>query len=84
MESVSTLVQMGGYGGYVWPAYGISVVVLALVLAASLQAVRKTEAELEQLQTIRRAGKRRAAAAAQDAAPTGAVPAGAMALENDE
>ncbi len=72
MESVSTLVQMGGYGGYVWPAYGISAVVLALVLVASLLAARKNEAELEQLQVVRRAGKQRNAAA-QAAVPTDAL-----------
>lgn len=54
MESVSGIVHMGGYGGYVWPAYGISVVVLALVLVLSLLAARRNETELEQLQIARR------------------------------
>jgi heme exporter protein D len=53
---------MGGYGGYVWPAYGISVIVLALVLLASVVAARKNEAELEQMQSLRRASRRNGAA----------------------
>ena len=72
MESITTLVQMGGYGGYVWPAYGISVMVLVVVLVASLMAARKNEAELEQLQLVRRAN-RRASAAGTDAAGTAAL-----------
>ena len=63
MESVLGMLHMGGYGGYVWPAYGISAVVLALVLLASVLAARKNEAELEQLQILRRANRRNGAAA---------------------
>ena len=62
MESVSAMLHMGGYGGYVWPAYGISAIVLALVLLASVLAARKNEAELEQLQALRRANRRNGAA----------------------
>ena len=62
MESVLGMLHMGGYGGYVWPAYGISAVVLALVLLASVLAARKNEAELEQMQILRRANRRNVAA----------------------
>ncbi|MDO8605545.1 MAG: heme exporter protein CcmD [Phaeospirillum sp.] len=55
METISGVLQMGGYGGYVWPAYGVSAVVLVLVLVASLISARHAEAELEQLQLTRRA-----------------------------
>ncbi|ARJ68167.1 heme exporter protein CcmD [Magnetospirillum sp. ME-1] len=55
MESFQALLHMGGYGGYVWPAYGVGAVVLALVLILSLSAARKAEAELEVLQQARRA-----------------------------
>ncbi|RAU22990.1 heme exporter protein CcmD [Paramagnetospirillum kuznetsovii] len=54
MESLSGLVHMGGYGGYVWPAYGISIAVLLAVLAASIMAARRSEAELDLLQRSRR------------------------------
>jgi heme exporter protein D len=55
MESFQTILHMGGYGGYVWPAYGAGIVVLALVLIFSLLSARKAEAELEVLQQTRRA-----------------------------
>lgn len=54
MESLHALFAMGGYAGYVWSAYGISLVVLTAVLAVSLRQVRRREAELEQLQGARR------------------------------
>jgi heme exporter protein D len=60
------MLHMGGYGGYVWPAYGISAVVLALVLLASVLAARKNEAELEQLQILRRANRRTAAGESEE------------------
>jgi heme exporter protein D len=55
MDSLSGLLTMGGYAGYVWPAYGISIVVLAGVLVASLLGARAEEADLETLQRTRRA-----------------------------
>ena len=54
METLSALLHMGGYGGYVWPAYGVSMVVLAAVLVVSLMGTRGAEAELELLQRARR------------------------------
>jgi heme exporter protein D len=54
MESIAALFDMGGYGGYVWPAYGISAVVLTLVLVLSRAASTRNEAELEALQRARR------------------------------
>ena len=55
MESIQTMLHMGGYGGYIWPAYGISIVVLLAVLLASVAAARTNEAELDVLQQARRA-----------------------------
>ncbi len=57
METISALAHMGGYGGYVWPAYGISILVLLGVLVASVMGARSAEAELEALQRIRRANR---------------------------
>ena len=55
MESLSGILHMGGYAGFVWPAYGISILVLVAVLAASLLAARHAEADLDVLQRTRRA-----------------------------
>lgn len=40
---------MGGYGGYVWSAYGFAAVVLAGLLGLSLRGARARDAELERL-----------------------------------
>ncbi len=55
MESFQAMLHMGGYAGYVWPAYGAGAVVLLLVLVLSLTSARKAEAELDVLQQTRRA-----------------------------
>jgi heme exporter protein D len=59
MESFQAMLHMGGYGGYVWPAYGLSIVVLIAVLVASLASARRNEADLDVLQQSRRAGRAR-------------------------
>jgi heme exporter protein D len=40
---------MGGYAAYVWPSYGIAALLLAVLLAASLSALKSREAELAAL-----------------------------------
>lgn len=42
--------DMGGYGGFVWPAYGLTALVLIAVLVASLRALRQREAALAALE----------------------------------
>jgi heme exporter protein D len=41
---------MGGYAGYVWPAFGITTIVLIGLLVISLRALRRREATLARLQ----------------------------------
>ena len=41
---------MGGYGAYVWPAFGITAVVLIGLVAVSLRGLRSREALLDRLQ----------------------------------
>ncbi len=48
--AVTTFLAMGGYAAYVWPAYGVTLLVLAGLLAWSLAAYRRRQRELEQLQ----------------------------------
>jgi len=55
MESLHAWLEMGGYAHFVWPAYGLSLVVLTAVLLVSLRQLRQREAELEHLQGARRA-----------------------------
>jgi len=52
---------MGGYAAFVWPAYAISIVALALLLATALRALRQAERELAAVEGAR--VRRRAPAA---------------------
>jgi len=38
--------HMGGYGGYVWPAYGIAALVLIALIWDSLRGLRASERDL--------------------------------------
>jgi heme exporter protein D len=48
-NSLAEFFAMGGYAGFVWPAYGIAALVLAGVLAVSLHQLRQARAALRQL-----------------------------------
>jgi heme exporter protein D len=47
---MSQFLAMGGYAAYVWPAYGITAVVLVGLVVQSLRAYRLRQRELERLQ----------------------------------
>ena len=50
MDGIAKFLDMGGYAAYVWPALGLTVVVLAGLLIASAKNARRREAELAQLE----------------------------------
>ena len=50
MASVMDFLAMGGYAGYVWPAYGVTGLLLLAMLAWSLAAYRRCQRALERLQ----------------------------------
>ena len=50
MDGIVTFLEMGGYAAYVWPALGLTVLVLAGVLVASVKSARRHEAELARLE----------------------------------
>lgn len=62
---MSSFIHMGGYAGYVWPAYGVAVVVMAGLLVASLLGSRARERELKVLQELRPHRTRRGGDAAK-------------------
>jgi heme exporter protein D len=49
---LSDFFAMGGYGAYVWPAFGFAAAVLLGLLWQSWRAARSREAELEQLRRL--------------------------------
>ena len=50
--------QMGGYGAYVWPAWGIAATTLALLAVVSIRTMRAREKELAALEADRRGVRR--------------------------
>jgi len=46
---MAEFLAMGGYGGFVWPAYGLTAMVMLLLLIASLQGRRKAQDTLAHL-----------------------------------
>ena len=49
MTGLENFFNMGGHGGYIWPAYGIVAAALAGLWIASRRFVRNSAAELETL-----------------------------------
>jgi heme exporter protein D len=47
--SIRTFLDMGGYAGFVWPAYALAAAILAALVVVSLRQLRKAEAELQAL-----------------------------------
>ena len=54
MDDIRAFFEMGGYGIYVWPAFGVTAIVLIGMLLASLRSLRDNEETLETLQGERR------------------------------
>ncbi len=54
MDDIRAFFEMGGYGIYVWPAFGVTAIVLIGLLLASLRSLRDNEETLETLQGERR------------------------------
>ena len=50
MGDIGAFLAMGGYAGFVWPAYGVTLVVLTGLAVNSWWRYRQSTATLEQLQ----------------------------------
>ncbi|HUZ75778.1 MAG TPA: heme exporter protein CcmD [Stellaceae bacterium] len=48
--AIAKYLAMGGYARYVWPAYGVAVVVLGGLVLESIIAYRRRRAELARLE----------------------------------
>jgi heme exporter protein D len=54
MDVISEILHLGGYGLYVWPAYGAGVAILSWMAVSTLCRLRKTEKTLDSFQDMRR------------------------------
>lgn len=68
-SSFTAFLSMGGYAGFVWPAYGLTVLVMVVVLVVSIRMAKSREQELERIQKTRR-DRKRPQAAANESSPT--------------
>jgi heme exporter protein D len=50
MSGIAAFFAMGGYAGFVWPAYGVTFAVLAAISAKSWQRYRQSVLALDRLQ----------------------------------
>jgi heme exporter protein D len=53
MQRLTDFLAMGGYAGFVWPAYAVTVVVMAGFAVQSLRRYRRNRRALEALQQDR-------------------------------
>ncbi len=56
MDAIDTFLAMGGYAGFVWPAYGVAAVVLIAMTVHALGAHRRTKQALDVAQASRKKG----------------------------
>jgi heme exporter protein D len=50
MGSLATYLAMGGYAGFVWPAWGLAAVVMCALLVVSRRSLKGKQDELATLQ----------------------------------
>ena len=58
MDEIRTFLAMGGYAGYVWPAFAVAALVLAWLTIDSLWRLRRAQAGLAALDSLGRRGRR--------------------------
>ena len=51
---MSEFLEMGGYGAFIWPAYGAAAILMAGVLIQSWKSMRQREALVQSLRASRR------------------------------
>ena len=62
MDAIYEFLTMGGYAAFVWPAFGITVGVMAGLLVASLRGLRQERQTLELMENARPRRRGRAGA----------------------
>ena len=50
METLTEVLNMGGYGAYVWPSFSIAALAMLLLLVVSLRALGQAKRSLAMLQ----------------------------------
>ncbi|MDH3793178.1 MAG: heme exporter protein CcmD [Rhodospirillales bacterium] len=50
MEQIESFLAMGGYGLYVWPAYGLTAAIMVAFLISTLRSLRSRKRALKALE----------------------------------
>ena len=53
MDKIANFLAMGGYAGYVWPAFAIAALVMLGMVVATLRTLHRREAALAELEKSR-------------------------------
>lgn len=68
MASLENFLAMGGYGAFVWPAFGLTAIVMVYFAVASLRTLRQRERALQALEAQAGSRPRRNAASGEGSA----------------
>lgn len=71
MTAVTSFLEMGGYGGFVWPAFGLTAALMLALLVDSLRRLSSNRRALARLEAELPRRRRRGDAAAAGANPSG-------------
>jgi heme exporter protein D len=66
MEAFSEFLSMGGHAAFIWPAYGVAVVVLFALVMVSLRTLKANEIAVREIEATRPRRPRRNAEANKD------------------
>lgn len=61
MQEITTFFEMGGYAVYVWPSLGLTALIMAGLLVATLRQLRQRQRRLAELEAQGAQRRRRAA-----------------------
>ena len=50
MDRIATFFAMGGYAAYVWPAFAVAAIVMAVLVVSTVLTLRRRERELAQFE----------------------------------
>ena len=53
MDAIREYLAMGGYAAFVWPAFGVTAIVMIALLVASIRGLRKERRTLELMESAR-------------------------------
>ena len=68
MDTLAAYMTMGGYGGFIWSAYGVTALVMAGLVVSTWRSLKAREKELKILQEMSTGRRGRSRGAADEGA----------------